>query len=117
MIKLKYGTDSERKTLATEYLGIYPDIANMRSEWISLRSDIVAAVASLDPLLPRTLDELFTKPYTELVDIYEEYVANEANISVDLTKRAKRLFSYDAYEYQGVKGPKQQDRTLLHETC
>ena len=35
---------------------------------------------------------------------------NEANISVDLTKRAKRLFSYDAYEYQGVKGPKQSSR-------
>ena len=42
MIKLKYGTDSERNALATEYLGIYPDIANMRSEWISLRSMIVS---------------------------------------------------------------------------
>ena len=112
MIKLKYGTESERNALSAEYLGIFPDKIQMSSEWTSLRSDLVGAVASLDSLLPASLDELLKKPYTELVDIYEDYVANEANISEDLTKRAKRLFSYDAYEYQGVKGPKQSSRIV-----
>ena len=110
MIKLKYGTESERNALATEYLGIFLDKGRMLREWTPLRSDLVGAVASLDALLPTSLDELLKKPYSELVDIYEDYVANEANITDDLTKRAKRLFSYEAYEYQSVKGPKQSSR-------
>lgn len=110
MLKLKYGTDTARNALATEYLGIFPNKVQMKSEWILLRSDFVEAVSSLNALLPATLDELLIKPYTELVDIYEEYVAKETYITDDLNKRAKRLFSYDAYEYEGVKGPKQSSR-------
>lgn len=107
MIRLKYGTDDERNALAKDYLTIFTDRTPLSNDWLKLRRDLVSAVSSLGKLLPLTFDELLVEPYVELVDIYEDYIAHADSIDDDLTKRAKCLFSYDAYEYGGKKGVRQ----------
>lgn len=110
MIKLHYGTEIERQSLADEYVKIFPNRVQMESDWKSLRSDIIAVVAGLKVILPESLEELLKKPYEQLVDIYEMYVANESAINPELKYRARLLFSYDRFEHNGSVGNKHSAR-------
>lgn len=110
MVKLNYGTDKERKALADEYVKIFPDFVRMESDWKVLRSDIIAVVPGLAAVLSTRLEEFLKEPYEQLVDVYETYVANVSNINQDLKNRARLLFSYDRFEYNGHEGKKQSAR-------
>lgn len=110
MIKLHYGTEKERKDLADKYVKIFPDLSQMNSDWLSLRKDIVTNLPALKTLLPKDIEKLLKKPFTELVDIYELYVANKTLIGDSLNKKAKLLFSYDRFENGGSVGKKQSAR-------
>jgi len=106
MIKLHYGSDAEKAALSKSYLSIFKDIGTMRSDWLTLRDDLAAIDPMMDAELPKSLDDLLTADFKKLVDIYDTYTSFRLRITEDMTKRAKVLFSYDRFEYNGKVGQK-----------